>query len=816
MPENTHLPPSDDRELDLLELLKPLRQRWARFLTLWMLFVVIGLLFVGLKQPRFSSLGSLYVEEPQDGLDTAAMTALMPMISGSSNVESEAELLRSRDLSRKVIRKLGLNARLTGPAEYLPAEPRYWNWRLDRDPRRFSRGLHAHDTLVDPQVFAPIDFVVTFDDATRFTVVSDQTPPVAGRLGKVVDTSRARFVLDYQGGEPLGPGVEMTVTLLPAEAVIKRFQQSLGVSATGGVARSSNLIRLSYTHTSPYTAATVVETLVDEFIQLKQRWATTVSRKTLQFVTTQIDELQLEMNNAAARLSKFQSETGLVSLDPQVKAELDSLVDYEIQLKQQQMRVNELEQLAESLMTDQPDFYVMAFVPDPLIQEMGKRLAELNAEIASLESQFHSDYPQLTQLRVSRRALQKDLQSMVVNYLSRAKAQQGELAQAVAQYQERLSTLPEQAKALTDFLRSTKVFEDLYLLLAQERQKAKIAEASTLSNLRVVDRPTVPLEPSSPQPLIAIGVSAGLGLLLAGLIVVVPALRINWFTSVEEIKNHFASPIFTVMPHRGRDIGRALPEILETSTHSPFIESIRLLRANLLHTMAGKKQQAILITSAMPKDGKTSVAANLACTMAKSERVRRVLLIDADMHNPTMHSVFTLSQTPGLSNYLNGEASIEQIIRTVPLPRGGEVDVIVGGPTPPTPVDLVETDAMQELIDYARQKYTFTILDTPPYPLTTTASVLATKVDRILAVCRVGSTDRAIFKRHVDELSELTKQFGLVINTDAPVDGYGGYGYGYGYTNGNGHEDDNGANGSTRVAGTEGAQGRIKRLLTKT
>ncbi len=786
---------TEDHELDLLQLLKPLRTRWKRFLLLWLAFTLLGAAFVATRRPEFQSTGALYVEETVDAPDSAMISALMPMLAGSTNLESESELLRSRDLARKVIRKLGLNASLTGPAAHLPRRPRFWQWYLDRDPKQFNRGLHVRDTLMRNGAFTEVEYDIAFTDAQHFTVSGDGTDGIAGALGEPVTTPDGEFVLQNYGGTTLEAGTAFTLTLEPAEAVRQSFAKKLAVQGGGPMSRSGNVIYLTFTADSPYLGVQVVETLFDEFVNLKLLWATSVSRKTLEFITGQIEELKAEMNNAAARLSAFQSETGLVSLDPQVKAELDSMVGFEVQLRQQQMRLRELEQLAESLTTDQPDFYLMAFIGDPLIQEMGKRLAELNGEIASLESQFQGDYPQLQQLRTSRQSLQQDLQGMVVNYLDRARNRQQELAGTVQQYRDRMSTLPEQAMALTDFLRSTKVFEDLYLLLSQEKQRARIAEASTLSNLRVVDRPEIPLKQSSPNPLMAVVITWAVGLIASALAVIIPALRTRWFTTVDEVRAHFTTPIFTVIPHQGREVGRASPDMLETQSQSPYIESIRLLRANLMHTMAGKKRQTILVTSAMPKDGKTSVAANLAATMAKSERVERVLLIDADMHNPTMHRVFSRPQSPGLSEFLNGDAAIEEIIQQIPLDNGGQIDLVVAGPIPPTPVDLIETDAMQALIDYAKNHYTFTIIDSPPYPLTTTATILATKVDRILAVCRIGSTHRAIFKRHVEDLSKLTKQFGLIVNTDQTVSEYGYEygGYGYGNNRGKGGSNGNGA-----------------------
>ena len=254
--------------------------------------------------------------------------------------------------------------------------------------------------------------------------------------------------------------------------------------------------------------------------------------------------------------------------------------------------------------------------------------------------------------------------------------------------------------------------------------------------------------------------------------------------------------MFAVVPSTGRRSKRGSAGVIDLNPQGPFVEAIRLLRANLLHTMAGRKQQAVMVTSAMPGDGKSTVAANLALTLTRAERVQRVLLVDADLHHPALHGIFGLPQSPGLSDYLNGQAELEAIIHTVELDDGQALDVICAGPIPPTPGDLVETQAMQGLIEEARSRFTFTVLDTPPYPLVATASVLASQVDRILSVCRVGQTNRALLRRHVDDLHALSKNVGLVVNVPRKnAGGYGAYGKSYLRRDGNGRM---GAKGSGR------------------
>jgi capsular exopolysaccharide synthesis family protein len=343
----------------------------------------------------------------------------------------------------------------------------------------------------------------------------------------------------------------------------------------------------------------------------------------------------------------------------------------------------------------------------------------------------------------------------------------------------------------------------------QEKQKAKIAEASTLSNIRIVDQAQLPLRESSPVVRSTMMLAGIIGLFTACGAVIIPALRKRWYGSVDEVRVRFSQPIFALLPRRRKLADRATPAILEQQQRSRYLESVRLLRTNLLHTMAGKRQQTIMVTSPMPSDGKTSIIANLGTILIKSERIERVLLIDADMHKPALHGVFGLPLSPGLSDYLNGQAILEDIIRPVMIEDGLQIDIVCAGPVPPAPVELIETKAMQDLLDYAQGHYTFTLVDSTPYPLITSAAILAGKVDRVLVVVRLNHTDSKLLSRHVNELSLINRNIGLVITTSEQ----GGYDYGYGYGNDYTYGDRNG--GGNGKGGNGKGESILKRIKEK-
>lgn len=782
----------DRDELDLNRLLLPLRQQWKKVLLIWAAILSAAFLVVVQQRPEFVSSATIYVSDSKNsgGASTplGSLSDILSEAGGSSDIESQKELIKGTDLAIRVMTRLGLNAEIEGDPGYLVRRPFFWQWRLaGRDPHLYNRGLKVIKSETDPDLYAPVEYRIQFHDGRSFKFINEEGDSPLFRLDQPIRTKEASFVLVYEGENEIKEGSRFNIKIIPPGLMAEQAIRRLSIRGGGKGGLKNNLIHVSYKSSSPYLSQAFLETLFQEFIAQNQLWATSVSRATLDFVKSQEEEIRAELDRSSSRLSQFQKDSGLVSLEPQLQADLKRLVDYEVQLRNQQLKLFELEKLVESLGGENPKGYLLPLAGDPLVQNMETRLSTLAAEIAALQSQFQDDYPPLKLLVAEQKALLSELKSTLQSSLNQARVSEKQLAKTVNEYKEKFEGLPEGSKSLMDYLRSTKVYEELFLFLLQEKQKAKIAEASTLSGIRVVDRAQLPLKESAPKVASTLMVSAAFGLFLAAGAVLLPALRVRWFTSVEEVKNHFPQPIFAYVPSRRKTAERATPAVLEPRSQSGFSESIRLLRTNLLQAMAGKKQQTVLITSALPGDGKTSIVANLATILIKSERVGRVLLIDADMHRPSIHGVFGLLLSPGLSDYLNGGASLEEIIRPVTLDDGKEIDVICAGSIPPTPVELIETRAMQQLLDDAQERYTFTLIDSTPYPLIASAAILAAKVDRILAILRIGHTDRTIFSRHLSDLVLINRNLGLVISTtEQGRFGYG-YGYGYGYDGYDGH-----------------------------
>lgn len=204
-------------------------------------------------------------------------------------------------------------------------------------------------------------------------------------------------------------------------------------------------------------------------------------------------------------------------------------------------------------------------------------------------------------------------------------------------------------------------------------------------------------------------------------------------------------------------------------------EAFRVLRTNLQFSNLDAKRQMLVISSAVPEEGKTFVATNLAISMAKGGR--SVLLVDADMRNPNVSELLGLENSVGVITVLLGRTTLEQSIQE----HVSGVHFLGTGPQPPNPAEVLDTQAMRDLLGRLRTEYDVVIIDAPPILPVADAAILASEVDGVLLLARYGSTSRDQLRQAVSRIDSVGgRLLGTILNR-APRSGLGGYGYGYGY-----------------------------------
>ena len=302
---------------------------------------------------------------------------------------------------------------------------------------------------------------------------------------------------------------------------------------------------------------------------------------------------------------------------------------------------------------------------------------------------------------------------------------------------------------------------------------------------QVVDSAKVPTSPSSPKPLRNTAVGLILGLLLGLSAAFLLEHLDRRMKTVEDLEQTYGLPLLAAVPH---DKSYTLPPLASGQNHRGQREVFRLLRAYLRYFNVDREIRSLLVVSAAPGDGKTTVARNLA--QAAQETGTQTLLIDADFRRPEVARFFSIRAAPGLSDVLIGSDEPEHAVQSIPIAAGvngntteAALDVLVAGHPPPNPTELIESHAMANVLSWATERYDLVVIDTAPLSVVSDAIPLLRRVDGVVLVSQLGKNTRDAAALLRDRLASLNAPLlGVVANgADAKVSNGYGYGYGYGY-----------------------------------
>lgn len=556
---------------------------------------------------------------------------------------------------------------------------------------------------------------------------------------------------------------------------ISRFQASLHVISLP----DTRLVEIRYSSPDPQMAATIANTLVQTFIEenIKAKFDSTMQAS--EWLSNQLGDLQLKVETSQEKILRYQRENGMLGVDEKqniITAKLDEL-NREFTAAESD-RIQKESQYQQTIsgnaeLLDNSD-------KDSLIGKLRSQEADLKMQYAQLNSQFGDSYPKVIELKEQLRQLQENIQAEVKKMGARAATQyqaalhhETLLRAAFEAQKEEANKLNEKAVDYNILKRDYETNRKLYEELLEKLKQAGVSAGLKSSNIRVVDAARVPDSPASPNIPRNIELSLLLGTLGGiGLAFVLEALDTTVRTP-EQVEIVSALPSLGIIPLSlslngakpfltGRSAATGMELITYKRPQSQIAESFRSLRTSiLLSGSLDSRPRVLLITSALPKEGKSSTSVNLAIVLA--QKGSRVLLVDADMRRPTLHKVLRVSRDIGLSSILDEKSSPEDAVLATPdFPN---LFILPAGPSPSNPVELLDSERLRGLIKQWRSQYDFVIVDSPPALSVTDAVVLSPEVDAVILVVRSGQTTKDAVRRTRDTLYQVNATImGIVVN----------------------------------------------------
>lgn len=806
-------PEGGDDELNLQELWYGLlRNRW---LVLGVTLAVTALMafYTWRQRPVYASAATLSIQDRSN--TQSALSDLMPMMGGGSSLgrlETEMVVLRSRGLAERVVDSLGLSLVVTQPA----------------GPR--SRVLRI---LSAPPETEPGSFVLRHRSGSEYELTAEKAPrgvrlPGTVRIGTPFEIGKASLALAPSLSS--SPPSEIRFDLVPYQNAVTMLQRSLVVSR---VDPKAQVLAVRYQSVDPELAAQVPNALTDIFIAHKANWSKTESRSTVTFLREQVEQYEQQLVAAENQLRGFREREQVVSPQEEASQQVRRLA--ELQAERDRFRA-EREALAkllsrvddtaprEGAQYSSPYRQLASFpvfLSNKAVQDMLQSLTALEnsrAELLVRRTPANDDVRGYDQ-RIQEMELQ--LYQIARNYLEGLDSQIASAEQNLSRFGGQLELIPAREVEFARLSRQQKLLGELYTLLQTRLKEAEINEAVESTEVRVIDEALTPRIPISPRPLrnLALGIMLGLGM---GMAAAFAREKLDTKVRTREDVTEATSgmPVLALIPRirvgaeaaaagrnrlagvNGNGHGREVQApVVQIAPFSPASEAFRALRTSLAFVRLEGAPQVVVVTSAMPGEGKSTNSVNLA--LSQAQQGTRTLLVDADLRRGVLHRTLGTRQEPGLTNVLLAGVPLDEAIVQVPSgEEGTTLDFLPAGVFPPNPAELLGSEKMAALIAELRGRYGMIIFDAAPLNLVTDAAVLAKQCDSALLVTRTGFSDKRSLHHAAWQLQQVRARVGGVVMNDVDVEGSGRY-YGYGYGSGYGYAygdyaavSDNGSNGN--------------------
>ena len=598
------------------------------------------------------------------------------------------------------------------------------------------------------------------------------------------------------GGQAPPPAASMELSPDPlqsdparASAMVGSFKSSLRVS----LSPNTRIIEVHYRSPDPQMAATVVNTLMQTYVEnnFKARFESTMQAS--DWLQKQLVDLQMKVETSQEKLVRYQKEHEILGTDEKQNIIMEKLDELNKALTTAESERMDKESLYRLIESGDPDAIASSAgglsdsgsggqSASQLLETLRGKQAELKIQAAELNTQFGPSYPKLTQLNNQLKEIDTQIQAEMKKIASKIRGQyttalqrESMLRDALEKQKQEANKLNESAIQYTLLKRDVDTNRQLYEGLLQKMKEAGVSAGLKSNNFRIVDSarpPQSPIEPNIPRNLmfaVILGLASGIGLafMLEGLDNTVrtteQAQAISGLASLGMIP--LGSKSAREGPNPKRLVIATSKEAVELVTQvrpqSQMAESYRALRTSLLLSNLGAPPKVVMVTSALPQEGKTTTSINTAVVLA--QKGVRVLLIDADMRRPSIHKTLGMGPHSGLSNVLTGTTPLEQAITsTSVLPN---LFVLPAGTPPPNPAELLASANMRDVLAQLREQYDHIVIDTPPSLSVTDAVVLSPRADAVILVIRSGQTTKQALRRSRDVLMQVSaKVVGVLLN----------------------------------------------------
>ncbi len=749
--------------------LKDLFYKYVRFLPLFLLSVAIAL-FLAFAYLRYttrvySATGSMLIKSEQQSGRSDKIEDILEGGNRTQNIQNEIEILKSRPLMARVVRKLNLEFNYIAKGKI-------------KDYNIYNQGPFVAEAFELTDSSQGFSQNIKFIDDHQFQVDNNGN---TFALGQLYQSPRGVFQLKKRG--PAVAGSEYTITWQPAENVAGALAAGVKVNPkTPG----TSILSITIQSTNAQLAADIVNHLMVEYDSMTVEQNNYSNDQMIRFIDDRLDNMNRELDSLQLSFLKYKQDHNLFDVDKQLANYFVKYTEADKEVDLQQFKLDVADDIDAYLKDKKNQFSTTT--PSPLLLE-DATLSELTGlynkwqldRQALLDANVPSNNPLVKEAEGQIEKLREKLLENLNNIRLTLHSSINTLKNRSGTQQSKLKDLPYVLKEYVEMERQINTKLVLKNLLEGKREESAIQRASIISNSKVIDEAfpsTAPVKPNR-KTIQIVAILIGLGL---------PALLIFIGEILnDKINTRFDIERLTQAPILG-EIGHSFADntlIVGKTSRTMVAEQFRIIRSNLQYVVNKPDRTVILVTSSFSGEGKSFVSINMAAVMALAGK--KTMILEFDIRKPKVLSGLSISKRAGITNYLMSKATLDELI--IPVPEYENLFVMACGPIPPNPSEMLLDKKVAELFEEVSKRFDVIIIDTAPVGMVSDALTLSKFADCTLYLVRQGHT----FKKQIALIDELYREsklpkVSIVINDVKNKPGYGyygygryGYGYGYGY-----------------------------------
>ena len=722
----------DEQEIHLRDYIKVIRKRKSTVATFFLITFTVVLIGTFSATPLYQASTQILVEKS----DSAPLTSRYYYSNqfDPEFFETQSQIIKSQNVAKKVVKLLSLD---TTYESYFPTDK--------NAPSVFSSALSGIKTF--------------------FT-------------GLFTSSDAKGSASDAVGSQPEKTKADIIANSIKAGIVVSPVQES-------------RLLYISYRSENPEFARLVANTIVTAYMEELMAIKLNSSGYAIKWMTEKADTEKAKLARSEKALQAFMKEHDIITVEDRIAIVPQKLVDITGRLTAAETRRKELEtvriQIDKLRRTDEEAETIPLLAKDKTLQSLRSQILKSEQNIKELSQKYGEKHPLMIKARADvkilrekkKQEIKKSIQS-IRNEYELASQNEESTRRLLERTKNEALNLNEKFIQYGILKREVDTNMAMYDALSTRIKEQGVTEETQKVNVWATEEAEFPGSPIKPKKMRNILLGAILGLFGGvGLAFFLEYLD-NTVKDPDDLEMRTGTSVLGVIELYTNKDNKNVELASSTDTKSTFAECFKALRTSVLLSSADRPPKRLLVTSMSAKEGKTTIAANLAATLAMSENT--VLLVDADMRRPSIHKVFEVPNSKGLSSYLAGAAK-EKIIHKIDEMG---LSVIPSGPVPPNPSELLTSGKLKSLLQTLDEKFDFIIIDSAPVMGATDSLLLSKAVDGTIIVGRAGQTTYDLLGKGLKSFKEIESPvLGMVINAmdmkKSEYQYYYGY-YNYNYT----------------------------------